>query len=521
MKHRYMAVFAIVLLAAGAGYWLGKTRVGAGDTASTTATAASAAAASKERKLLYYRNPMGLPDTSPVPKKDSMGMDYIAVYAGEDEGTAAGEVRISTEKVQKLGVRTEPAALRELARQVRAAGRVEIDERRLHAVAPKFEGWVERLHVNATGQPVGKGQALFEVYSPELVSAQREYMVAAKGVAALKDAPAEAQASMRQLAEASLTRLRNWDISEEQIKALAAGGEAKRTLSFRSPVAGVVLEKKALAGMRFMPGETLYQIADVSSVWVLADVFERDIGLVKAGQKVRLSINAYPEKSFTGTIAYIYPTLKAETRTVPVRIELANPGGLLKPAMYASVDLAVGARDKVLTVPVSAVIDSGTQQIVLVQKAVGRFEPRAVKLGARSDDYVEVREGVADGEAVVVAANFLIDAESNLKAALGGLSAAPGDAAATAGKAVSHQATGKLDAIDAKAGAVTVTHGPVPSLKWPGMTMDFVLANSSLIGNLKPGATIEFSFVERKPGEWVIVKLDGTGASRPAGHQGH
>ena len=518
MKIRYLTVLCALLLAAVAGYRFGQgARVpegthsaGAGDAVAPGAGATSAAAA--PRKLLYYRNPMGLADTSPVPKKDSMGMDYIAVYEGEDDaaGSAAGQVKISTEKVQKLGVRTEPVALRELARQVRAAGRVEIDERRMHAVAPKFEGWVERLHVNATGQPVARGQALFEVYSPELVSAQREYVVAARGVAALKDASAEAQDSMRQLAEASLARLRNWDISDEQIKALAAGGEAKRTLAFRSPVGGLVLEKKAIAGMRFMPGEALYQIADVSSVWVLADVFERDIGLVKAGQKVGLAINAYPEKNFSGTIAYIYPTLKAETRTIPVRIELANPGGLLKPGMYASVELAVGVRDKVLAVPVSAVIDSGTRQIVLVEKGVGRFEPRAVKLGARSDDYVEVREGVVDGEPVVVAANFLIDAESNLKAALGGFAAPAESPPAPNGGAntVSHLASGTLEAIDAKGGIVTVTHGPVASLKWPAMTMDFILANPSLAEKVRAGSPINIEFVERKPGEWVITKLE-------------
>jgi Cu(I)/Ag(I) efflux system membrane fusion protein len=265
---------------------------------------------------------------------------------------------------------------------------------------------------------VAKGQPLFEVYSPDLVSAQREYLVAAKGVATLKDAPADAQGAMRQLAEASLLRLRNWDISDEQIKALAAGGEPKRTLTFRSPANGVVLEKKAVAGMRFSPGEALYQIVDVASVWVLADVFERDIAQVKTGQKASVSVDAFPGKAFAGTVAYVYPTLNAATRTVPVRIELPNPGGLLKPAMYANVEMAAQARAKVLAVPASAVIDSGTRQVVLLQKGEGRFEPREVKLGARSDDYVEVREGVSAGETVVVAANFLIDAESNLKAAL-------------------------------------------------------------------------------------------------------
>ncbi|OHC60707.1 MAG: efflux transporter periplasmic adaptor subunit [Rhodocyclales bacterium GWA2_65_19] len=519
MKYQIPVALAALLLALGAGYWAGKgPGVGAGDMATKPAAAAAAAA---PRKLLYYRNPMGLADTSPVPKKDSMGMDYIAVYEGEDEGVAAGEVKISTEKVQKLGVKTEPAALRELARQVRAAGRVEIDERRLHTVAPKFEGWVERLHVNATGQPVAKGQPLFEVYSPELVSAQREYVVAAKGVAALKDAGAEMQSGMRQLSEASLLRLRNWDISEEQIKALAAGGEAKRTLTFRAPTGGVVLEKKAIAGMRFMPGEMLYQIADLSAVWVLADVFERDIGMLKVGQKVKLGINAYPDKSFVGTLAYIYPTLKAETRTIPVRIELANPGGLLKPAMYASVELAVGAADRVVTVPVSAVIDSGARQVVLIDKGAGRFEPRQVKLGARSDSHVEIMEGVRGGEPVVVAANFLIDAESNLKAALGGLTAAPDVTAPV--KSVSHQAGGTLDAIDAKAGTVTVSHGPVASLKWPAMTMDFMLANPALTAKLKPGSAVAIEFVERKPGEWVITRMDAqaSAAAATAPHQGH
>ncbi|MDP2793576.1 MAG: efflux RND transporter periplasmic adaptor subunit [Sulfurisoma sp.] len=498
MKTSYLAALAgAVAIAGGIGYWAGghSQKVGAGETAIAPTTAAPSG-----KKLLYYRNPMGLPDTSPTPKKDSMGMDYIPVYAGEDEG-GGSEVRIGTAKVQKLGVRVEAASLRELSRPIRATGRIEIDERRLHNVAPKFEGWVEQLHVNATGQPVAKGQPLFEAYSPELVSAQREYQIAAQGLAALKDAPAEAQASMRRLAEASLARLRNWDISAEQIERLTAGGEARRTLTYRAPASGVVLEKKAVAGMRFMPGEMLFQIADVGGVWVLADVFERDIAAVKVGQKVTVSINAYPDRVFEGKVAYVYPTLKAETRTVPIRVELPNPGGLLKPAMYASVEVSAGSTAKVITVPLSAVIDSGTRQTVLVQKGEGRFEPRAVKLGARGDDYVEVKEGVQAGEPVVVAANFLIDSESNLKAALGGMSE-------PAKAAVSHQAVGTLDAIDAKAGTVTVTHGPVASIKWPAMTMEFMPANPSLVANVKPGTAIGFEFVERKPGEWVITKLE-------------
>ena len=453
-----------VALAAGGGYWLGQRPVAGHPEPSVAVATTSVEGMKKERKLLYYRNPMGLPDTSPMPKKDPMGMDYVPVYEGEaDEPPAANSIKISTEKVQKLGVRTEAAELRALDKQVRAAGRIEIDERRSFAISPKFEGYVERLHVNVTGQPVAKGQPLFEVYSPELVSAQREYTIAAQGVDALKDAGSEARSGMQQLAESSLLRLRNWDISEEQIRALAKSGASKRTLTFRSPVSGVVTEKKAVQGMRFMPGDTL----------------------------------------------------NAETRTVPVRVELANPGQLLKPAMFAQVEVPVGGKGQVVTVPASAVIDSGTRQIVLIARGEGRFEPREVKLGARSDTHLEVLSGVKAGEEVVVAANFLIDAESNLKAAVGGFGhsghgAAPksekdGDKAALAPKTAGHRAEGSVDEVDAKAGTVSLSHGPVASLKWPAMTMEFKVANPSLLQTLKPGAKVDVEFVERQPGEWVIT----------------
>jgi Cu(I)/Ag(I) efflux system membrane fusion protein len=509
------AALAGALLGGGAVYWVARAP-GQADTASGAAAPGQAA-----RKLLYYRNPMGLPDTSPVPKKDPMGMDYIAVYEGEDAGAAsdpANTVRISSEKVQKLGVRTEPARVQRLERTVRSAGRVEPDERRVYTIAPKFEGYVERLQVNATGQPVAKGQVLFEAYSPELVSAQREYQIALQGLQGSQAAADVVQAGMRRLADSSLQRLRNWDISDEQIAALATSGEVRRTLAFRSPVGGLVTEKKALQGMRFMPGEVLYQVTDLGTVWVIADVYEQDIGAVKVGMKARVAIDAYPDKSFSGTVTFVYPTLNAETRTVPVRVEIANPGLLLKPAMYAQVELvAQGARPGV-TVPSSAVIDSGTRQLVLVQRAEGRFEPRQVRLGQRSANDVEVLEGVKEGEPVVVAANFLIDAESNLKAVVGGLGSA-GQAAVP--KAVGHQAEGAIEAIDLKAGSFTVSHGPVPSLKWPAMSMEFAVANTGLLQGYKAGDAIAFEFVERQPGEWVVTSVRRTRAGGATGHSSH
>ena len=488
---RAIAIVFLLLAAGGLGYWFGgqQQKLGAGGTAPETPTAQAG------KKVLYYRNPMGLPDTSPVPKKDPMGMDYIPVYEGEDEGSD-NSVKLSTAMVQKLGVRTEAAQLRDLSRPIRAVGRVEVDERRVLAVAPKFEGWIERLHANASGQTVARGQPLFEAYSPELVSTQREYQIAARGAHMLTG---EGQASLRQVAEAALARLSNWDVSAEQIERLKAGGEPARTLTYRSPATGVILEKKALQGQRFMPGEALYQIADLSSVWVIAEVFEHDLAAVRLGQAAEVVLDAYPGKIFTGKVSYISPVLNAQTRTEPVRIELANPGGLLKPAMYANVELAAAAGRKVLTVPISAVIDGGASQRVLVQLEAGRFEPREVKLGQRGDDYVEVAAGLKEGEQVVVAANFLIDSESNLKAALRRMQDAK--------PAISHRAVGRVESIGTN-GSVLVAHEPVASLGWPKMTMEFMLANPSLLARLQPGAAIHFEFVERKPGEWVITNIE-------------
>lgn len=387
--------------------------------------AAASAQAKKSRKILYYRNPMGLPDTSSVPKQDSMGMDYIAVYEGEqEESSASGTlIKISVDKVQKLGVKTEKAALRQLNHSVRAVGRIEPDERRVYTITPKFEGWVDQLHVNATGDVVKAGQALFEVYSPDLISAQREYLIAVQGMKSMQDAVAEAQNSMQELAQASLMRLKSWDIGDEDLRRLRESGEVKRTIPYRSPVNGIVIEKAAIKGMRFMPGETLYKIADLSTVWIIADVSEQESGLLRVGQAAKILLDAYPGREFSSRVSYVYPTLNPQTRTTPVRLEIANAAGLLRPGMYAQVTLSgLGSKGRVVTVPDSAVIFSGRRELVLVELAEGRYEARAVKLGARTDDYVEVTEGVGEGENVVVSANFLIDAESNLKAVISGFS---------------------------------------------------------------------------------------------------
>ena len=397
---------------------------------------AADSAASASGKILYYRNPMGLPDTSQVPKKDQMGMDYVPVYSGEEPTSGAPLVKISVDKVQKLGVRTEAAAVREFTRTVRATGIVQANERGLYTVAPRFEGWIQKLYVNTTGQAVRKGQPLMDIYSPDLITAQQEYLIAVKGMQSVKDGSPEVQASMHRLMESALQRLRNWDISESELTQLQKEGKTRQYVTLRSHANGVVLEKPSIEGKRFMAGEVLFQIADLSSVWLVAEVFEQELGLVRQGQGAKIYVDAYPDKTFTGTATFIYPTVTPETRTAKVRFELANPGGLLKPSMYARVELAsTRSNGQVLAVPDSAVLDTGTRQLVLVQRDVGKFEPRTVKTGTRADGYIEVLEGVRAGEDVVVSANFLIDAESNLKAVISGMgSMALGDSKATVSK---------------------------------------------------------------------------------------
>ena len=497
--------------------------------------AASAEADKPTGKILYYRNPMGLPDTSPEPKKDPMGMDYIPVYEGEEPASGAPLVKISVDKVQKLGVRTEAAAPRELTRTVRAVATIQADERRLHTVAPKFEGWIQKLYVNTTGQLVRRGEALMDVYSPDLITAQQEYLIAWKGTQTVKGGSPEVQASMQQLVDSALQRLRNWDISDTELRRLQQENKARQYLTLRSPVNGVVLEKPSIQGKRFMAGEVLYQIADLSNVWMLAEVFEQDLGMVHQGQSATIRVDAYPDRVFTGKVTFIYPTVAPETRTAQVRIELANTQGLLKPGMYARAEFAASHRkDKALAVPDSAVLDTGTRQLVLVQRGEGRFEPRSVKLGMRADGYIEVLDGLKAGENVVVSANFLIDAESNLKAALSSFGhsahgAKPGDkeqakpAAPTAAPAsATHRGDGSIEAVDAARGTVTIAHGPIASLKWPGMTMGFRVKDTALLQSLKPGQKIAFEIVEEKPGEYAIVSVQPAGSSSAAsGHQGH
>ena len=372
---------------------------------------AAAADAPKTRKLKYYRNPMGLPDTSPVPKKDSMGMDYIAVY--DDEDTDDGTVRISPGKLQKAGVRSEQVERRILNVPVRAPGTIQLDERRVSIVSFRFEGFIESVENVTTGQHVHKGQRLMRVYSPALASAAAEYV----SVFGAKAGSGITSQGIR----GAKRRLENLGMSEQAISEIERTGDMALSVPWLAPQDGEILERAAVNGMRAAPGTVLFRIADHQIVWVIADIAERDLGLISIGQKASVRPRAYPNRVFSGEVALIYPHMNAQTRTGRIRIELPNPEELLRPDMYADVEIATGLQTPVLTVSSSAVIDSGERQLVLLDKGEGRFEPRTVKLGRRGDGRVEIVEGLTEEDYVVVSANFLIDAESNLKAALQGL----------------------------------------------------------------------------------------------------
>jgi Cu(I)/Ag(I) efflux system membrane fusion protein len=369
-----------------------------------------AAAQSSDRKIKYYRNPMGLPDVSPTPKKDSMGMDYIPIYEGEDSDD--GSVKLSPGKIQRSGVKSEPAARRVIRTAIRAPGTIQLDERRVSVIAMRAESYVQKVADITTGAHVVKGQPLMEIYSPAVSSAAAEYIsTLSSKVTGGSEGP---------YGKGSRQRLMNLDVPEAVIAAIEKGRNVPIGIEWTAPRDGIVLERNVTEGMRAQPGDVLFRIADHSVVWAIVDVAERDLGSVAIGQRTIVRARSFPGREFSGKISVIYPQITKETRTARVRVELPNPDLLLIHDMYVDAEIETGSAEAVLAIPESAVLDNGSRQAVLVDKGEGRFEPREVKLGHRGEGFVEVREGLAEADPVVTSANFLIDAESNLKAALKG-----------------------------------------------------------------------------------------------------
>ena len=349
----------------------------------TTSQAVAEGKDSGDRKVLYYRNPMGLPDTSPVPKKDAMGMDYLPVYEGEaNDGST---VNISAGKLQRSGVRTVLAARSAVTRPVKVPGMVTLDERRVSVVSTRTEAFVEEVADITTGEAIGKGRPLVRLYAKEIAAAGALYAADLKG-----GADGAAAAGSRQ-------RLENLGVPPGTIAEIEKTRKAPISMTLTAPRDGLVLERSAVEGMMAEAGKTLFRIADVSAMWVVADVPEYDVNAIREGDRAVVRVRSLTGKEFVGKVVLIYPEIQTQTRTGQIRIELTNPDGLLRSNMYAEVEVETGAAEPVVTVPDSAIIDTGDRQFVIVDKGEGRFEARAVKVGMRGEDVTGIMEGIAEG----------------------------------------------------------------------------------------------------------------------------
>jgi len=382
------------------------------------------------KKAMYWYDPMkpevhfDHPGRSPF-----MDMELVPKYADEESATAApapglSVVRIPLERRQEIGVTTARVERRSLGGVIETNGVVAEDEGRVHAVNAKFSGYIERLLVDRTGQSVRRGEALLTIYSPDLVATERELLLAVDNVRRLSSAGPQAAAEAAALLSATRDRLRLWDIPDSEIDRIEKKGEVAKTLTLYSPVAGVVLKKDALPGIAVTPGMPLYTIADLSTVWVLADIYPSEMPMVAAGNPAEVTSAFLPGQTFRGRVDFVYPTVAEETRTVKVRVVIPNPRGSLKPGMYAAASLR-GKEREALAIPPSALIQTGERQVAFVERSAGVYVPREVKTGMQGRNFVEVLSGLSEGETVVTSANFLLDSESRI----GALGAAPAGSA--------------------------------------------------------------------------------------------
>lgn len=374
---------------------------------------------SGEKKIAYYQDPMHPWFTSDKPgKAPDCGMDMVPVYEGEN--TTEG-IKIDPVTVQNIGVKTEMVQKRKLNKIIRAVGKIDVDETKVYSINTKIMGWVEKLFVDYTGKVVHKGDPLMELYSPELVSTQEEYLQALRYQKQLRlSSLEEARKGADALVESAKRRLLYWDITETEIQELERRGAPKKTMTFYSPVDGIVMDKMIFKGKSVMAGMELYKIVDLSTVWVIADIYQYELPWVKVGQDAEIELSYLPGKTFKGKVTYIYPMLSMETKTAKVRVEVKNTAAFdFKPEMYATVKLASPVVVQAVAVPDQAIIRSGERNIVVIALGGGYFDPREVKLGVMAEGYVQVLEGIMDGEKIVISSQFLIDSESNLKAAIG------------------------------------------------------------------------------------------------------
>ncbi len=450
----------------------------------------SAAVTGGEREVLYYRHPHNPSVTSPEPRKDEMGMDFIPIYAGGGDATP-GTVSISSVVQQNMNVRIGAVARGDLARHVETVGFVDYDESSLSHVHLRTQGWIEELSVRTTGERVEEGQLLFRLYSPELVNAQEELLhVVRRGGAA---APAR-------------ERLRALGVSTAEIAEIERAGEPRRLVSVRARQGGVVESLNVREGMYVTPGTEVMTIADLSRVWVIADLFEHQVDAVARGDAAHVTLPFRPGERLEGRVDYVYPSLNSPTRTVRVRLAFDNPGERLKPGMYADVQLAARPLQRVLHLPAEAVIRTGRQDRVILALGEGRFQAREVQVGRRANGDLEILDGVKEGERVVLSGHFLLDSEAAASAELGRMLEAVDE---EVGDEV--WADGRLLAIDPEARVVNVHHEPIPQLGWPAMVMDFAVADDLALEGLHEDMAMRFRMREREAFVYEITAIEPLG----------
>jgi len=479
MKKALLAIAVLVVLgAAGYGlYYLGTQH-------------APVASQTKERKILYWHDPMVPGQRFDRPGKSPfMDMQLVPVY--EDEQPAAG-VAVDPRMQQSLGVRTAEAAKATLTPTIEAVGSVAWNERDAAVVQARASGFIERLYVRAALDPVKKGQPLAELYVPDWVAAQEEYLSARR----LQGT------RLASLVDGARQRMRLAGMTDELIHAVESSRKVQPRLTLSAPIDGVIAELGAREGMTVMPGAALFRINGLATVWVNAEVRESEAGAVRVGNEVEARTTALPGKVFKGSVSAILPEVTAATRTLKARVELANPDGELKPGMFATVNFTPAARAEVLAVPSEAVIQTGKRSVVVVAQADGRFAPADVETGIEANGKTEIRKGLEAGQKVVVSGQFLIDSEASLRAAETRMSEPQ--------KEATHKGTGKVRAVDAASGYVELDHDPIASLQWPQMVMGFYADDKAQLRSLKEGDRVEFDLHPKpnKDGEWLLKRIE-------------
>ena len=503
MSTRKILLFAFTLLAivavGAAGYWLGTQRQAP---APVTPAAAPSASATPERKVLYWYDPMAPQQKFDKPGKSPfMDMELVPKYADE-AGDASGGISIDPRVTQNLGVRTAAVETGTFSRRVDAVGTVEADQHRIVTVQARASGWVERLHVRAVNDRVARGQLLAEIYSPEILAAQEEYLLLGSGE----------QGGDNALRAAARDRLRFLGVTDEQIDALERDRKAQARVPLYAPSSGIVSELGVREGGQVNPGTSVFTLVDLSVVWVHAQVPESQLAWVAPGRPIEARLKALPDQIFEGRVDYIYPEVDTTTRTVRVRSVLQNRGARLRPGMVAEVAIHGEAKRKVLLAPSESVIYTGQRNVVIVSDGEGKFRAVEVRTGMEAGGRTEVLAGLRGGENVVVSGQFLIDSEASLNSALTRLQGGEAPTGTSTGghdhAGQMHGAEGTVKSIDAAEGTLVLAHGPVPSLDWPAMTMGFSVEDKTLLSKVKAGQAVRFQFKPDPVGGYVVVAIE-------------